>query len=266
MKIKILSLFIFIPLLSILPQKFKIEFFPDVKLYKRYFADAISHQFSLSKHFESNEWFGNIGNSLAFSDITIDARKFQLSAGATAFNTLIKTPGHIQVYTVDYLVDIFLDSRITDDLTGRFIWGHLSAHYSDDGIVQLGKYPFSYVRDYIGLHLQNFLAQFNGKIYTGFFYNFHNEPVLDKHITIQIGGDGGINLSSDIFLFAAVDLKIKSEVDNGTTQSFQTGILFPYSSDTNLRIAFTHRRGFEERGQLYNLKNIKNTLGIYLDF
>ncbi|MGE5810174.1 MAG: hypothetical protein ACM339_01640 [Ignavibacteria bacterium] len=246
-------------------QDISLHFFPDNKIYSRYYADPLAHQFSLSKHLESSEWFGNIGAQIAFSDFIINNYIFQLSVGATSFNTLIKKPGHIQVYTADYLVDFFLDYEIQSGLKGRFILGHFSAHYSDDGITQLNNVPISYVRDYIGLHLQNSVPALNGKFYGGFYYNFHNEPV-DKHFTYQLGLEGGFPLIEEVFLYSAFDVKIKSEVEYGTTQSYQLGVIFPYRKQMTFRIAYTHRRGFEERGQLYNMKDVKNIVGLFLDF
>ncbi len=241
-------------------QNIKLDIFPHQKIYQKYYADAISHQLSISKHLESRQWFGNIGANVPISDISLYHQTIQISIAATVFNTLIKTPGHIQVYTVDYLVDFFFDKQVTNNLVARFIWGHLSAHYSDDGITQLNNFPLSYVRDYIGLHSEFFLNKINGKAYAGGFYNFHNEPVINKHFTFQFGFDSGVKLSKSISTYAALDLKIKSEVNYGTTQSYQIGI--KYSSDNNraLRLAYTHRRGFEERGQLFNKKAVKNTL------
>ncbi len=247
-------------------QDLSIEVFPQNKIYEKYFADAVSHQFSLSKHLESREWFGNIGANIAIFDVGLYGHAFQLSAAATVLNTIIKTPGHIQVYTVDYLVDFYADSKITEKLTGRFVFGHLSAHYSDDGIIELNNFPISYVRDYVGLHAQYEVPEINGKIYAGGFYNFHNEPVLDKHSTYQFGFDGGYLLFGNLLLYTAVDIKIKSEVNFGTTQSFQAGLRFPVNGFISARIAYTHRRGFEERGQIFNQKDIKNSIGLFLDF
>jgi len=265
MKFNRLFILLLICLPEISAQSFSIGFFPDQKIYSRYYADPLAHQFSLSKHLESSEWFGNIGAHLAFSNINFEKHVFQLSVGATAFNTLIKTPGHIQVYTVDYLVDFFLDYEIRSGLNARFILGHLSAHFSDDGITQLNNIPISYVRDYVGFHLQNSISAINGKLYGGLFYNFHNEPV-DKHFTYQIGLDGGLPLHDKIFLLAAADIKIKSEVKNSTSQNFELGIIFPYQERMSFRIAYMHRRGYEERGQLFNRKDIKNVIGLFLDF
>jgi len=251
---------------SLFSQTFDFEILPEEKVYSYYLADALSPQLSLTKHFETSEWFGNIGYYFPLANLKIDQQVIQFSMAATVFNTIIKTPGHIQVYTVDYLVDFYADTKISANLTGRFTWGHLSAHYSDDGIVQLNNYPISYVRDYVALHSEYLIPKVNGKIYLGGHYNFHNEPVLDKHITIQTGGDAAFKLTPDLFFFGAVDIKIKSDVKNGTTQSYQAGFIYPFSDSPRLRLAFTHRRGFEERGQLFNIKDVKSMMGIYFDF
>lgn len=247
-------------------QNFNLKLFPEKKIFQKHYADAISHQVSLSKHFESTQWFANIGVNIPVFDLGLFYYDFQISASTTIFNTIIKTPGHIQVYTVDYLVDFYIDTKFTDNLNGRFIFGHLSAHYSDDGIVELGNNPISYVRDYIGISGQYILHQLNGKVYFSGFYNYHNEPPRNKHSTFQIGFDAGYYLIQSLKVYFAFDLKVKSEVNNGTAQSFQMGIIFPSRDKINFRLAYTHRRGFEERGQLYNLKDIKNSLGIYIDF
>ena len=265
MKNYLLLFFLFLTY-SFNAQNISISVFPDEKKYEKYFADAISHQFSLNKHLESNQWFGNIGAELAIFDISYDNLTTQISAGATVYNTLIKTPGHIQVFTVDYLVDFYGDIEIYNNLFSRFIFGHLSAHFSDDGITQLNYFPVSYVRDYVGLHFQKQFPEKNSKIYIGGFWNFHNEPKTEKHYTFQLGGDYAYQLLDEIALFSAVDIKFKSEVEYATTQSYQIGIIFPYNKNTKLRIAYTYRRGYEERGQLFNLKDNKSMLGFYIDF
>lgn len=250
----------------IFAQNISIKFFPEKKFYEKHFADAIAQQFSITKNFETPQWFGNVGVELTLTELSIMENKFQLSVGSTVFNTLIKTPGHIQVYTADYLVDFYLDKPLTNDLIGRFIWGHLSAHYADDGILELNNYSISYVRDYAGLSLQNKINAIDGKVYGSLYYNFHNEPMLDKKITCALGLDAGKEIFKDVLLYGAIDLKFKSEVNYGTTQSYQAGFRFPFGGNKNFRLAYTHRRGFEERGQLFNIKSIKNNLGIYFDF
>ncbi len=107
MKILLLSLILLISG-SVFPQT-AIKIFPETKVYQKYYADGISHQFSLKKHFESNEWYGDIGTNKPLLDLSINDNVYQLTIAATVFSTLKITPPHIQVFTADYLVDFFLD-------------------------------------------------------------------------------------------------------------------------------------------------------------
>jgi hypothetical protein len=243
-----------------------IQIFPDDAIYKKYYADALSHQFSLLKHFGSNEWFGNIGMEKPLLNFIFDDNMYQFTIAATVFNTLKITPPHIQVFTADYLLDFFLDHEVGNDFTIRFNWGHLSAHYSDDGILQLNQKSINYVRDYIGLQSEKFIGFINGKVYLAVTYNFHNEPRKEKHARLQFGFDAGRQVAENFLIYFAFDLKMKAEVNNGTTKAFQVGLKYPKNGLSNIRIAYTFRTGYEERGQLYDESNSKHLLGLYFDF
>lgn len=259
-------LLIFCALVYPLSAQTGITLFPKDQIYQKYYADAISHQFSLLKHFESNEWFGNIGINKPILDFSTDINPYQLTVAATVFSTLKIKPPHVQVFTADYLVDVFLDKEIAENLVMRFNWGHLSAHFSDDGILQLNKTSINYVRDYISLQGEKFINPINGKIYAAATFNFHNEPRKNKHFTFQFGMDAGKEIADNLLLYIAFDIKAKAEVNYGTTKNFQIGVKFPTKSQSDIRIAYTYRTGFEERGQLYNQIDSKNLIGIYLDF
>lgn len=262
MKILFACLFIFLLAAKVCPQH--LDILPDTIIYDKYYADAQSHQFSLSKDFGSRQWFGNIGAVVPLFDFKYEGHLLQVSAASTAFNTIIKTPGHIQVYTVDYIVDFFFDYNINPRLPVRFILGHHSAHYSDDGITELFNYPISYVRDYTGLHVQYKFG--SAKLYAGYYYNFHIEPETDKKNTFQLGADKFISISPSIELYVAVDFKFKQEVRFIPTQSLQAGIKIASGERKAIRAAYTFRSGFDERGQLYNKKDCRHSAGVYLDF
>ena len=240
--------------------------FPEDKIYQKYYADAISHQFSLQKHFESNEWFGNIGTDKPLLNFTINDNLYQFTIAATVFNTLKITPPHIQVFTADYLVDFFLDRNFGNNYILRFNWGHLSAHFSDDGILQLNQTSINYVRDYLGLQAEKLIDPVNGKAYIAATLNFHNEPRKNKHTRLQLGFDAGKRILENTLLYFAFDFKMKAEVNNGTTKAFQVGFKYPQNSNSFIRLAYTFRTGYEERGQLYEETNSKNILGLYFDF
>jgi hypothetical protein len=247
---------------SLLPAQ-KITLLPEKVIFDKYYADALSHQFSISKHLESSEWFGNVGISIPAFNLEYKQHLLQISAASTIFNTVIKTPGHIQVYTVDYLVDFFFDYNISTNIPVRFVFGHLSAHYSDDGITELNNYPISYVRDYVGLHIQ-YLCN-DSKVYAGFYHNFHIEPEAGKQNNFQFGADKFFRIYDIVEIYGAIDMKMKAESDFTPVQSYQAGFRLSHGYLRALRFAYTFRSGFEERGQLYDIRDKKQSLGIFLD-
>jgi hypothetical protein len=240
--------------------------FPGEKIYRNYYADAISNQFSLLKDFGSNEWYGNIGTDKPLLTLTIDDNVYQFTAAATVFSTLKITPPHIQVFTADYLVDFFFDRQLSDNFILRFNWGHLSAHFVDDGILQLNEISINYVRDYVGLQAEKLISMINGKAYAAFTYNFHNEPRKNKHIRMQFGFDAGKKILENLLIYFAFDFKMKAEVNNGTTKAMQIGLKYPPVGDSCIRLAYTFRTGYDERGQLYDKTSSRNILGLYFDF
>lgn len=248
-------------LASTLPaQGQELEVFPAVPFFPNFPADALAHQLSLSRLTDTREWIGAIGLEaplLQYGD------RVQWGVGATVFNRLLKTPGHITVSTVDYRVDFPADVRL-DSLRLRAAYGHISSHYADDGIEQLGKRSISSVRDYL-------LASGAWMLGGGFLYataicNYHNEPVANRKWQLQTGGEIGlVRLWNEGRITCAWDLKMKEDVGWGTTQSYQIALLMFEGSGRAVRLAYTHRRGFEERGQVFDQRAVLNLIGVCLD-
>jgi hypothetical protein len=231
--------------------------FPEKKIYQK---------FSLIKDLGTNEWNGNIGSNQPLLNLNVNDNVYQLTIAATVFSTLKFTPPHIEVFTADYLVDFFLDKNLGNNYLIRFNWGHMSAHFVDDGISQSGQNSINYVRDYLGLQAEKLINEIKGKIYVAATYNFHNEPRKNKHYRLQLGFDAGKNIAGNILMYFAFDFKLKAEVNNGTTKAFQIGFKYPDNGNSSIRLAYTFRAGYDERGQLYDLINHKNILGLYFDF
>ncbi len=142
----------------------------------------------------------------------------------------------------------------------------MSAHFVDDGILQLNQTSINYVRDYVSLQAEKLIELINGKTYIAATYNFHNEPRKNKHTRLQLGFDAGKNISDKISLYIAFDIKMKAEVNNGTTKALQIGFRYPNNNNSYMRFSYTFQSGYDERGQLYNLTDNKNILGLYFDF
>lgn len=248
------------------PQTTPVVMFPSEKIFPSFKADALSHQLSIARVTDNRDWIGAIGGSLPVVQVNSCSIEAQFTVAATAFSRIVKTPGHITVFTLDYRVDFPIDLQV-DDWSFRLGYGHISSHYADDGIEQLGKASISAVKDYLSFGLARKLSVIGGFAYASTQFNYHNEPVADKKWMLQFGGEFGETSISDIArLYAAIDVKVKQEVAWGTTQSYQVGLKMFERESRCIRVAYTHRRGFEERGQLFNQTVAANLISLFLDF
>ena len=243
-----------------------VEFFPGERIYPVYRADALAHQFSLTRVTNNTEWIGAIGGSLPLVEVAAGDCAGQWGVGASVFNRIIKTPGHITVYTVDYKIDFPIDLKLPI-FALRLAFGHISNHYADDGIEILGLRSISAVKDYVQLAFARGIPLIGGTGYAGVVYNYHNEPILDKRWAVQFGGDfGNWRLTSWATVYGAVDFKIKEEVGWGSTQSYQAGVVLVPRGSYDFRVAYTHRTGYEERGQVYDRSTANDLITLFLDF
>ncbi len=240
--------------------------FPGKKIFPPFHADALAHQLSLSRVTDNREWIGTVGTSLPLAQVETGGLAFQIGVGATVFSRLIKTPGHVTVSTVDYKIDLPLDLDL-HAVKLRAAYGHVSAHYADDAVEQLGKKSISAVKDYLALAAVRAAGFAGGFVYAGLTYAYHNEPEVGKPWLIQIGAEAGnVSVLDEVEAYGAIDLKFKEEVGWGTTQSYQVGVkIFPHPPYA-LRLCYTLRRGLEERGQLYSQSTTANLLTIALDY
>jgi hypothetical protein len=243
-----------------------VELFPGKKIFPVYRADALAHQLSLSRVTDNREWIGVIGGQIPI--VQFDEKDFtaQIGLAASVFNRIIKTPGHITVYTVDYRVDIPFDF-VFPAFALRVGYGHISNHYADDGIEILQSHSINAVKDYIQVAVARKFEVIRGEVYAGVICNYHAEPLRNRHWVVQAGSNfGNYPLASWVGVYGAIDLKVKEEVNWGTTQSYQVGFMTTPKGEYALRLAYTFRTGFEERGQLYDQTVTANLISLYIDF
>lgn len=254
-----------IPLLA-QEEKTLLEFLPGKKLFPLQTADGLAHQMSLSRVTENRDWIGAIGASLPVVQVNLPDAKLQASVAATTFNRLIKTPGHLAVYTIDYKVDFPFDLQLSR-LTLRFAVGHISSHFADDGIEMLNKRSIQYVNDYVTAGAGYDVPWIGGSVYGIVSYIYHTVPVSDRPWLFQVGADVGNYAIADFArLYGAFDIRVKQDVSWGSTQSYQIGVKLFTQGDRQLRFAYTLRLGFEDRGQFYLNKETKNMYSVFLDF
>jgi hypothetical protein len=239
--------------------------FPGAKIFPNFTADALAHGMALGPVTNNREWIGNIGASVPLVEVEEHGRIFQVGAAATVFNRIIKTPGHITVYTVDYKIDFPLDMRL-QRFAFRLALGHVSSHFADDGIEILHQQSISYVRDYVSIAVSYDLPLLAGFAYAGGDWNYHFEPIAKPWI-LQAGAEGArLNVSDWAQVYAAFDVKIRQNLSWGTTQSYQAGLRFFVKKQYALRLAYTVRTGYEERGQFFDRRNTTYLLAVYVDF
>jgi hypothetical protein len=238
---------------------------PSEKIYPRYRADALDHQLSLTRVTDNREWIGVVGGSLPVLAIRSGDLTLELGIGASVFNRIIKTPGHITVYTVDYRIDLPLDLA-AGDYRFRLGYGHISNHYADDGLEVLGLHSINAVKDYLQAGVARMLAWQHAVVYVHVTWNYHNEPLRDKRWMGQLGGSCDLaQLTPWATLYGAFDLKCKEEVNGGTTRSFQLGLDLFRRGERAIRCAYTFRDGFEDRGQLYAVSTTANLVSLFID-
>jgi hypothetical protein len=243
----------------------ELSFFPGKKIFPAQPADALTHQISLSRVTNNHDWIGTIGGSVPMAQAKFDSTTFQVSTAVSTFNRLISPPG-LTVYTVDFKVDIPLDVRLGATAL-RFSLGHYSCHFADDGIELLGKHSIQSIKDYYTLGAAHELPIIGGHAYGVVHWVHHNVPMRNRNWMLQIGGEAGnIDLNGFVRLYGALDVKFKQEVAWGTTQSYQVGARLLMNGDRMLRVAYTIRRGFDERGQFYDVRENIGILSVFIDF
>jgi hypothetical protein len=243
-----------------------LQYFPGKKIFPLFTADGLSHQLSLSRVTENHDWIGAVGGSIPMAQLNLPDTKIQGSVAVTIFNRLVKTPGHLEVYTIDFKVDIPFDIRL-DDLALRLALGHISCHFADDAIELFGKRSIQHVNDYFTIAAAYDVAAIGGYVYAGFNYSYGTQPVQHKPWLLQAGAHfGNFELHEDILLYGALDVKVREENGWGSTRSIQIGARFFPKLNYGLRLAYTHREGFEERGQFYLNKTVLNLISAFIDF
>jgi hypothetical protein len=243
----------------------QIDFFPGKKIFPAFVADGLAHQLSLSNVTDNRDWIGAVGGSVPVVQLGIRQIEMQASVAATVFSRLVKSPGHLTVHTVDYKVDFPIDVRFSA-LALRLALGHVSAHFADDGIEQLGEKSIQYVRDYVSLAIVRDIPMMGGHVYASSDYNYNTAPVQHKQWLVQFGAEfGNISVEEYAQIYGAVDIKIKEEVSWGSIQSYQIGVKLFERNNHGLRVAYTFRRGFEERGQFFDRRATVNLISIFID-
>jgi hypothetical protein len=241
--------------------------FPSQHLFPRLLADGTAHELGIDKDLLTRQWIGHIGAMRPVAQVSFWGRDVQVGVGVTVHTSILREPRVLQVVTADFSVDFPVDIRLSDAFVLRTGYGHFSAHLVDDGIEILQKQSVNYAKDFITLLGSFALPVIGGNVYGGGRWDFHSLPEESKQWMVQCGLEAGnILLWPDVRLYAAIDIKLKSEVAWQSTQGYQLGFKFFERNDNALRIAYTYRTGIDDRGQFYREKSSFSLVGVFFDF
>lgn len=213
---------------------------------------------------------GSMGGIFPMANIHFRELDAQVSIASSIYTYLNNAGIRFQVVNVDFFVDMYADIKLSPSATARVGWGHTSQHLVDDAFESLGyTKSVNYARDFYQLFLIHQVPLIKGFVYGGTYYNF--SFLIDKRIDGEFLWEAGseflnIPVYGQIKFFSAVDLKLRSELAYGATQSYQAGFKVQNESLSAIRVAYTYRTGIEERGQFYNQRNSYHLLGVFFDF
>ena len=241
--------------------------FPRDRIFPKFFADGSVEQFSIAKDAISRHIVGSIGGIQRVVQLSHPSGTLiQIGVGATVYGSFIRSPGQLQVVTADFYVDFPIEFRFSDRFALRTGWGHYSAHLVDDGIEQLHLTSINYAKDYIPLFAAYDIPSVALTTYGGLRIDYFTIPERNAHTLFQVGIQGGdLPIFSLGHLYGAIDIKIRSEVNWGTTQSYQVGFKFLEQGSSGFRIAYTYRTGIDDRGQFYQNRTTVSLVGVYFD-
>ena len=171
---------------------------------------------------------------------------------------------------VDFFVDVYADIRLSPLWTVRIGGGHTSQHLSDDAFESLGfTRSVNYARDYYQFFVLRQFPAVRGFVYGGSYYthSFLIDTRIDGQWLFQAGGEFlNTHLYGPLHVYTAVDIKLRGELEYGSTQSYQAGLKISGDSFSAIRLSYTFRTGLEERGQFYNQKISRHMIGMFFDF
>lgn len=242
---------------------------PDTHLVPLFTADSRAHRLSIQKPFNDNGYIGSMGGIFPVFSVTNNKSVFQLSAASTVYTTLRRWTDRGRLINVDFFVDIFGDLKINEKWAIRGGIGHTSQHLSDDAVVDEGKNPINYTRDYGQLFGVYHHAHHQFRMYAGLTFNtnFKTTRSLGPILIPQIGWEHNVlKWKKHNYIYYAFDIKWRGELDYRTIQNYQLGYKYNVPLKHTLRFAINHSRGLDERGQFYTQTRNFSTLGLFFDF
>ncbi|MES2559872.1 MAG: DUF1207 domain-containing protein [Bacteroidota bacterium] len=242
---------------------------PETHLVPLFTADSRAHRLSIQKPFSDNGYIGSMGGIFPVFSVANSKKIFQVSAASTVYTTLRRWTDRGRLINVDFFVDIYGDLKLTEQWAIRSGIGHTSQHLSDDAVVDEGKMPINYTRDYGQLFGVYHHAGYAFRAYAGLIFNtnFKTTSSLGPILIPQIGMEHSpVKWKTHHYLYYAFDIKFRGELDYRTMQNYQIGYKYSVPYKHTFRFAINYSHGLDERGQFYTQTRNFGTIGVFFDF
>jgi len=242
--------------------------FPQKRLVQEFVADGTAHRFSIGKALQENHIYGSIGGTLPLIESPLVGKRIQASFGVSV-STQLHPQQNIAVISTEFYIDyVLLDVVWTDNIFSRIGMGHTSHHLGDNAfdVLQITK-PIDYSRDYVEAFAGYSDSSF--RVYTGanYGYGFVIDHPIGKRWMFEAGIEGSlVRLGEGLVGYGAMDVKLRQELQYGSTIRFQGGIQFQNGLERLFRLALTHQTGLEERGQFHGQRLVVTTIGLIIEF
>ena len=251
-------------------QTLALTLLPPNMLMPKLTANATEHGISLAKILSMDHYWAGIGGIVPIVGFKYDNVTGDITVASTVYTQLDHIPYHIRVINTDFYVDVDLSLTWNNTTIIQLGPGHTSQHLNDDAFEILGySHSINYVRDYVRMFVVQKTDFIRGFVYAGTYYHYKFKvPISGNHIWLFEFGADALNyrLNEFISAYTAIDIKLRDELQYGSTQSYQLGIKINGASRSIIRIAYNYRTGYEERGQFFNQKANIHSVGVYFDF
>ncbi len=242
--------------------------FPEKKTVQEFIADGTAHRFSIGKAFQSNHLYGTIGGTLPLAESPVVGKRIQASLGVSV-STELHPQQNIAVISTEFYVDyLLIDILWTDNIFNRIGVGHTSHHLGDNALGGMsGTKPIDYSRDYVKAYVG--YADSGFRAYAGVNYGYWF--VIDRAVEERWMPEAGVEATllrfgEGLAAYGAMDIKLRGELNYGSTIRIQTGVQFQNGTDRLFRLALTHQTGLEERGQFHGERLAVTTIGLIIEF
>lgn len=272
---KIFVVFILALSISQLYSQNKVELFPGSLTINPFTANTLEPKLGFLFHSSENELRLDIGNSVDIVRVTNCMSTYSFGADLFTYTRLRKEENfHFPVDAVDYLFGVNFSYKMKFNRLEagvRVRLSHISAHMVDGhyentlNVWRDNQNPRVYSREFI--ELMPYVKFRNLRVYAGFTYIFHIDPVYLKKDNYQIGFDYFVpaKLFGLINPYIGYDLKLIHPHAYTANNSIVAGLKLGKRFGRGMSLYYQFYSGNSVHGEYFDKKVEYSAIGINLD-